>query len=221
MAGRIASDDGFTLVELLVTISILSVVMALMTGSAIFLQRSVNETDQRFDDLGQTRIAMDATSKWLRSAITVDRTGTTTEDTQPFLQASRSVADLMANVGIGAGAAPRRIRLDIVNGDELREQIWTGSVNGSGEWQQGALASSRIIARGLTGTWLFTWFDADGAELTPAGAANLSTADREAVRRVGVDIAVQQAPNVDVPPSQLTNRVTLPNQYYFDAEGGS
>lgn len=227
MIDRLRDDRGFTLVELLVTMSILSVVMALITGSAIFLQRSINETDQRFDDLAQTRLAMDATSKWLRSAITVDRVRTgasTVTYTQPFVQARRSAVELMANVrldsGVGAGA-PKRVRLDIVNGDELREQVWAGTINASGVWQQSGLTSSRIVARGLTNAQLFTFFTDDGTELTPAGDTDLTVAQREQVRRVGIDIAVQQEPNVDVPVSELRSRVTLPNQLYFDAEARS
>ena len=225
---RLRDDRGFTLVELLVTMSILSVVMALITGSTIFLQRSINETDQRFDDLAQTRLAMDATTKWVRSAITVERVrtaGTTTVSyTQPFLQARRSAVEFMANVGLDSGVgadAPKRIRLDIVNGDELRAQVWIGTVNADGEWQQSGLASSRIIARGLTNTRMFTFFTEDGTALTPAGDTDLSFAQREQVRRVGIDIAVQQAPNVDVPVSEMRNRVTLPNQLYFDTEAQS
>lgn len=228
MIDQLRDERGFTLVELLVTMSILSVVMALVTGSAIFLQRSINETDQRFDDLAQTRLAMDATTKWVRSAITVERVrtaGTTTVIyTQPFLQARRSAVELMANVRLDSGAgagAPKRVRLDIVNGDELREQVWTGTIHSSGDWRQSGLASSRIIARGLTDTQMFTHFAEDGTSLTPAGDTDLTVAQREQVRRVGIDIAVQQEPNVDVPVSELRSRVTLPNQLYFDAEAQS
>lgn len=219
MRCELRDERGFTLVELLVTMSILSVVMALITGSAIFLQRSINQTDQRFDDLAQARLAMDATSKWLRSAVTVDRAGTTA-DTQPFLEARRGVVDLMANVGITDGTnAPKRVRLEIVNGGELREQVWSGTVNAAGQWTQSGAARTRIIARGVTGSQLFTYFDDAGTSLTPAGTADMSEADREQVRRVGIDITVEQAPGVDIPPSRLTNRVTLPNQYYFDGRG--
>jgi len=227
MTERLRDDRGFTLVELLVTMSILSVVMALVTGSAIFLQGSINETDQRFDDLGQTRLAMDATTKWVRSAITVERvrTGSTTATyTQPFLQARRSAVELMANVRLESGAgsgAPKRVRLDIVNGDELREQVWTGTIHSSGDWRQSGLASSRVVARGLTNTQLFTYFAEDGTALTPAGDTDLSVAQREQVRRVGIDFAVRQEPNVDVPVSELRSQVTLPNQLYFDTEAQS
>lgn len=223
MARRLHNDDGFTLVELLVTMSILSVVMALATGSTIFLQRSINETDQRFDDLGQARLAMDATTKWLRTAVTVDRTGTTTDDTQPFLQARRTSVDFMANIGLTSGTgAPLRFRIEVVNGDELREQRWTGTINGSGQWQQqSGTARTRIIARGLSNPQMFTFFADDGTELTPAGNTDLSIVQREAVRRVGINISVQQEPGVDVPLSQLRNQITLPNQFYVDTEAQS
>lgn len=221
MRTRMDDDRGFTLVELLVTMSILAVVMALVTGSTIFLQRSINQTDQRFDDLGQARVAMDAASKWVRSAITVERASSTI-DTQPFAEARRSRVDLIANVAVGgASGAPRRVVLDVVNGNQLREQVWRGTINAAGEWGQSGSPTTRILARGLIDSRLFTFFDADGDELTPAGDTAMSEAACEQIRRVGIAISVQQAPNVDAPPSQLSNRVTLPNQFYFDAEGGS
>jgi len=221
MIPRLDDDRGFTLVELLVTMSIFSVVMALLTGSAIFLQRSINETDQRFDDLAQARVTMDATSKWLRSAITVERAGSTI-DTQPFTEARRSRVDFIANVRVGgASSAPRRVVLEVVNGNQLREQVWRGTINAAGEWSQTGSPITRILARGLTDTRLFTYFDADGTDLTPSTDTAMPEAAREQIRRVGIAISVRQAPNVGVPASQLTTRVTLPNQFYFDAEGGS
>jgi prepilin-type N-terminal cleavage/methylation domain-containing protein len=218
MISRLRDDRGFTLVELLVTMTLLSVVMALITGSAIFLQRSLNETDQRFDDLAQARLAMDVSTKWLRSAVTVARTDTT-EDTQPFTQATRARVDFMANVGLsGASGAPQRVELQIVNGNQLREQVWRGVITAGGEWQPSGAPRTRTVARGLTTSQLFTFFDDAGADLTPAGATNMTVVDRERIRRVGIAISVRQAPVIDVPPSQLNNRVALPNQYYFNTE---
>jgi hypothetical protein len=168
-------------------------------------------------DLAQARLAMDASTKWLRSAVTVGRTDTT-EDTQPFTQASRTRVDFMANVGVsGASGVPQRVELEVVNGDELQEQVWRGVITASGEWQPSGASRTRIVARGLMDPELFTFFDDAGTELTPAGTANMSVADRERIRRVGVDLSVQRAPALDVPPSQLRNQLTLPNQYYFDA----
>jgi prepilin-type N-terminal cleavage/methylation domain-containing protein len=221
MISRLRDDRGFSLVELLVTMSLLSVVMALITGSAIFLQRSLNATDQRLGDLAQARLAMDASTKWLRSAVTVGRTDTT-EDTQPFTQASRTSVDFMANVGLsGAPGVPQRVELRVVNGNELREQVWRGVITAGGEWQPSGTSRTRIVARGLTDPALFTFFDAAGTELTPTGTANMTVVDRARIRRVGIAINVQRVPAPNVPQSQLRNRLTLPNQYYFDAERSS
>lgn len=206
-------EPGITLVELMVTMSILSVVMVLIVSSAIFLQRSIDETDQRFDDLGQARLAMDATSKWLRSAITAD------PFSQPFSVARRSQVTLLGNVNIGGGAPPQRVELRVVGG-ELQERVWAGTINGSGAWQVAAGAPrTRVLARGVTNTQPFTFFDVDGNDITPANDRLLTSAEMAAVRRVGFDVIVQQQPNIDIPPSELRNRVVLPNQFYFDAEG--
>jgi hypothetical protein len=128
----------------------------------------------------------------------------------------------MANVGLsGVAGAPQRVELQVVNGDELQERVWRGVITGGGEWQPSGVTRTRIVARGLTSTQLFRFFDDAGTELTPAGTANMPVANRARIRRVGVDLSVQQAPAFDVPPSQLRNQLTLPNQYYFDDEGSS
>lgn len=208
-------EDGFTLVELLITMSILSVVMALITGSAIYLQRSINETDQRYDDLGQAQVGLEATTKWLRNAITVD------PYTQPFTLGKRSEVIVMANVGIQAGDPPRLVGLRVVAGD-LEERMWTGTIDASGNWKTASSTPrTRIIAHGVTQPLLFTYFDADGTDITPATDRDLTESERKLVRRVGISITVQQSPAVDVPPSQLSNRVVLPNQFYLDTEGVS
>lgn len=222
MAERVREDDGLTLIELLVVMSLLSVVMALITGSAIFLQRSINETDQRFDDLGRARAAMDATTKLLRSAITVDRDETATVDQNPFRVGRRRRVDFLSNVDVTTGSgAPKRVQLTVVNGNELRERVWDGTINAAGLWEQSGGARTRIVARGMTSTWLFTFFDEDGNDLTPVNNAKLTEAELDQVRRVGIEVGVQQDPAVGTPPAELSNRVYLPNQFYFDAEGSS
>jgi prepilin-type N-terminal cleavage/methylation domain-containing protein len=214
-----SDERGFTLVELLVTMGILSVVMMLVTGSAIFLQRSVRETDQRFNDLAQARLAMDATSKWLRGAVTVERNDTSGADVNPFTEAMRRRVDLMTNITTGnPNDAPQRVRLEVTGQNTLQEQVWPGRINTDGTWTQVGAARSRVVARGLVNTQPFTYFDAAGNDITPAGTANLTEAERETVRYVGINFAVQRAPAVDVPAAQLSNRVALPNQFYFDAE---
>jgi prepilin-type N-terminal cleavage/methylation domain-containing protein len=220
---RLREERGFTLVELLVTMGVLSIVMALITGSAIFLQRSVRQTEQRFDDLAQARLAMDATSKWLRGAVTIERGDTSESDRDPFTQAMRRRVDFITSVTTGntADDAPQRVRLEVTNQEELEERVWPGRVNANGIWTQAGGPRSRIIARGLVDGEPFSFFDAEGNEITPAGEGNLTQAEREAIRYVGINIVVQQEPAVDTPAAQLNSRVALPNQFYFDAEDDS
>lgn len=215
MGERMHGDRGLTLVELLVTISLLTVVMTALTGSVIVLQRVVNETDQRLDDLAQARLAMDASTKWVRSAVTV------APFSSPFLEARADRVDLLANIDVAGGGAPKRVVLQVVNGDELQEQVWDGAFDSDDEWQQSGTPRTRVIARGVTNaTALFTFVAEDGTDLTD-GTTNLSAADREAIRRVGIDVTVRQDPVLDVGASELRNVVWLPNQFYFDDEVSS
>jgi prepilin-type N-terminal cleavage/methylation domain-containing protein len=222
MRGRLDDERGFTLVELLVTMSILALAMALITGSAIFLQRAVRQTQQRLDDLAQARLAMDATTMWLRGAVTAERSDTA-EDRQPFTLTQRRRVDFLSNVratDASGDPAPQRVRLEVTPAGELEERVWPGRINAAGQWTQAGGPRTRIIARGIAEEHPFTFFDADGNEITPTSEGNLTQAEREAVRYVGVNVVVQQSPGVDVPPSQLSSRVGLPNQFFYDVEGG-
>ena len=221
MRRSLRDDRGFTLVELLVTMSILSVVMALITGSVIFLQRSINETDQRLDDLAQSRLAMDATTMWLRGAVTIAG-DSTTGGRQPFTLTQRRRVDFFSNVrttDASGDPAPQRVRLEVINGGQLQERVWSGRIIANGSWVQTGAPRTRIIARGISDDQPFTYFDADANEITPSSEGNLSQAQREAVRYVGINVVVQQDPGVDVPPSQLSSRVALPNLFYDSWDG--
>lgn len=210
---RPAVDDrGVTLVELMVTITILAVVMLAMATAAILIQRSANETDQRFDDLAQARLAMDATTRWLRGATTIP------PRSDPFWVARRDEVEFISDVAGVGDADPERVELKVVNGDELRERVWVGDIRPNGRWRSVGAPRDRIVARGVTnGDQLFRFYDPDGAELDP-GSGNLHQDLRELVFRVEVDYEVQQAPNLDVAPAELTNTVRLPNQSFLDHE---
>ena len=182
MAERLRADDGVTLIEMLVVMTMLSVVMALITGSTIVLQRSINETSQRYDDLSRARVAMDATTKLLRSAITVDRDETAAVDQSPFRVGRRGRVDFLSNVDVTTGSgAPKRVQLTVVNGDELRERVWDGTINAAGLWEQSGGARTRIVARGVTATWLFTFFDEDGNEIESDEDEAAASKDEDAV----------------------------------------
>ncbi|HSK98434.1 MAG TPA: prepilin-type N-terminal cleavage/methylation domain-containing protein [Euzebyales bacterium] len=221
LARRLRDEGGVTLVELLVTMSILSVVMLLITGSAIFLQRTMRLTEQRFDDLAQARLAMDATTLWLRGAVTIERDDTGAADRDPFTQAMRWRVDFISNVRTTTASgnpAPQRVRLEVTTNGELEETVWSGRLNPNGHWTQFGQPQRRIVARGVIEDQPFTFFDEAGNEITPDSSGNLSQAGREAIRYVGVNVVVQQDAGAGVPASQLRNRVRLPNQFYYDLQ---
>jgi len=61
-------DDGFTLTELLVTVFVLGILLAGVQTTLIFTQRTVGQQSIRIDQEQQTRLAMEAITKTLRTA---------------------------------------------------------------------------------------------------------------------------------------------------------
>ena len=215
-------EEGFTLVELLVTISILALVMGAVTTAVVATQRTVRETDQRYTDLGEARVAMNATSRNVRTAIRLN------PGDPAFIDAGPEHLEFYANVDVGAGD-PKRVRLD-VQGDDLLETVEDGTVgSGAGAnpvrtWTGDGAPRTRTIARNLTnptdGEPLFEYF-AQGASTPFATPGDqLPAADQGDVRQVRIELRVDSDAVPDVAETVLANRVRIPNFYFVNTPGG-
>jgi len=83
-----ASDDGFTIVELTVTVSIFAIVIAALLGIFISVQRSQAYVTDRSESMDGLRIAMDRVSKEVRQATAVTSQSTTAISMTTFVGGS-------------------------------------------------------------------------------------------------------------------------------------
>lgn len=218
---RTGSDGGFTLVELLVTISLLAVVMGAVTSTMIGMQRQVAATEIRYEDLGTARTAINAMQQTLRAAIALN------PDDSAVLHAEDDHVRFYSNVFVtdDADRAPKLVEYEVDAAGVLTESVTNGdlSTNASGEVEWSADGSPRVrtLARNVDTTQpLLTYYgDTVGPSDTPLGAASglLPPTDLPLVHQVLIDIRVDSPDGYGVEDTQLRNRVRMPNAYVAEA----
>ena len=218
---RLDGERGTTLVELMVTIMILAIVMGAVTGAVVATHRTVRNADQRYADLGEARIAMDATSKLVRTAVRLN------PDDPAFIDAGPDHVAFYANVDV-TNDDPKLVRLE-VQGDDLIQTVEEGDVvstNSNGETERGWTGDgsprSRTIARNLTnpvqGEPVFEYFGHGEVDPFVLTGGELAESDQDDVRHVRVELRVDSDAAPDVEETVLVNRVRIPNFYYIDAQ---
>ena len=71
ISARKRAEDGFSLIEITITVSIFTIVLASLIGVFISIQRSQAYVTDRSESMDSLRIAMDRLSKEVRQATTV------------------------------------------------------------------------------------------------------------------------------------------------------
>lgn len=211
---RLRDDDaGLTLVELLVTMAVLSTVMGVIASSVIMVQQTVSRTSQRQADLGQARIALDAASADLRTLTPL------VDITFPSVGPREIV--FYANRDLGSGGTPVRLRWTL-EGDEL-VRYETRGPSGLGSSARttdypAAPTRRRVVARGVQpGSTVFRYF----TELSPsADEVDPATADvdrRRRIRFVRITVTAENAGEVraGVAGTTVTQTVRLPNLIFL------
>jgi len=214
---RGAGDKGFTLTEMVVVISILSVVLAMVATTTITAQKNLNGSSARLDQVQQGKLAIEAMTKTLRTAVRPTQLNATCTgcDQAAFLQGNARTVQFYANINNPSNiTGPSRVSY-IVNGNgELTESIQAPNPHAATDFNYqyctpgpGCVVPSRIIARGVSTTsTLFTYYDSSG---TTFSTLPLSVGDLPRVDSVDVVISVQRSPQVR--GTTFTQRVTLPN----------
>ena len=84
------SDQGVTLIEMVVVIAILSGVLAMVMTVIIAAQKNVNGNSARLDQIQQGKVAMESMSKTLRTAVRPSQLNATCIGCRGMLAASSS-----------------------------------------------------------------------------------------------------------------------------------
>lgn len=214
--GHLASEAGYTLVEALVSVFLMTMILGGMY-SVLFQSQATFDAQQ--DAMGlrqQARVAMDEMATQIRMAgASIDNLPS------PLVLGAAETIIFVADIDAGSAAPPcgaatenalnggaERITFRVVNGALLRSiDCWDGA-NWTAEY------TDQVLARDLIdGGPTFRYFDTDGVELVPAG--NLTAAQLDLVHAIGIDLSLQDAETHVLPDSfvgfDMTTLVQLRN----------
>jgi prepilin-type N-terminal cleavage/methylation domain-containing protein len=190
--GERSTDAGFSLVEVTVTVALLSIVMASVLGALAAFQRVGGAADHRLRNLEQARVMMAVLTKDLRTATS-------------FTTASASEVVFLGNLNTcKASDPPVRVRLYTDTQGRLLEEL-TPTVSAPTSTAcatELTAARTRVVGTSVTnGTAVFGF-------LNDAGVA---TTTLNQIASVSVQLSVQMPSTFARNPSTLSTSVWLPN----------
>lgn len=219
---RLREDEhGFTLVELLATLTLLAVVMGGVTAAVVSTTRAVGTANHTMTDIAATRVALDRITRLVRSAVDADGSEISGRAALDVARAGEVV--FYSLDGVGTSGAPNRVRL-VVQGDSLIEEITPATGSGPPYTYSAANRRTRTLARGLQSSDLFTfWTYRDpshpcGEELVP-GSGGLSEAQRKAVDTIDVTLRIRGESGYSNEASTLVGRARLANAHQLGRVG--
>lgn len=210
------SEAGFTLAELLVTIMLSMLVMALVTG-LVQTSRGVLVTERaRTDDLGVAFPAMDQAQRSLRSAVAANAdaavtvAGPSSVSFYTLVYTAATPSATTAPVAEQTAAQPRLVTLSLDTASDTLRMTTVDPRLVSGVWSWTGTSRTRVLARGVvndTATPLFRYADDSGTTLPNA----FSTKEqREQIAFVEVAMVVDTN-NGAGRPVEVNDKIRLAN----------
>lgn len=210
-----ASDRGFTLVELLVTISLFAVVMTLLTMMVVTLTHTFTRQETQQDNSNGAALGMQRVGQVIRAGGVVSRG---TQTLQAFAAGNRTTVSLHAYLDADSTPlAPTRVTIERSAAGELIETRIEGRVAG-GVWVFDRPPSRRqVIARnvaapgstvdGTTVPALFRY------QLTNRTWVDRALTSAELADVVAVEVAISVQTNVagGAPSTRMLRTFGLPN----------
>ena len=211
------SDEGVTLIEMVVVIAILSGVLAMVMTVIIAAQKNVNGSSARLDQIQQGKVAMESMSKTLRTAVRPSQLNATCIgcDQAAFLQGNARSVQFYANINNPANiVGPSRVSYTVSNSGVLTETLQAPNVHSATDYNYqyctpgpGCTVTSRVLARGVSlSKTMFTYYDASNNTFS-----TLPLASTDLPRVDSIDIIVNVSSSAQVSSTTFTQRVTLPN----------
>jgi hypothetical protein len=225
-----AGDAGASLVEMVTTVAILGVVMAVVTAGVIAFTRLSGGAEQRMRNLEEARTIMAVVARDLRTATPATVSGVRTA---AFVTTLPTEAVFYANQRFSSPGSPTdttlpvsappvrvRLRLEADPGNTARsrliEEVTQPSGSGNNITWPSANMRSRVIGTDIlntatTGNALFCYDDAAAAASPPTESTFCSTTTpaAAAIANVRVRLQVQRSSTQGV--TVLTGSVWLPN----------
>ncbi len=232
---RASSQEGVTLVELIVTVSVMTVVLGFVTQGFVSLQNAATGANLRLQNLDEARVLMGAVSKDVRTAARLNSTSSPFDVTiapasafgnaPPY--ASGTEVWFYSNLTLSAtnpSPCPDIVHLfvdTVANPPVLKEQIVAADAGGtppSCVYTGGY--STRLVGKYVANpsslpVLTYYYDDATGNPVAfTTGQTPLSATNRLLVNAIGITLAIRATTNYNVPYTTLINRVRLPNVDY-------
>lgn len=206
-------ESGITLVELMVTIGLLSIVLGVVTQGFLSVMNATTGGALRLENLGEARLLMDNMTKDLRTAV---RLGSTSS---PFLLADDREVTFYGNLNLST-SCPKKIHLYVDSQSRLIEEVTEPDSGGTPpSCAYTGTSKKRFVGRYVanpTSVPIFTYYYDNGTTDVAFTAAQtpLSAADLLPVNGVGIHLSVRKPTNYSVADTTLINKVRLPNVDY-------
>jgi prepilin-type N-terminal cleavage/methylation domain-containing protein len=216
LRGR-GDDAGFTLVEMLTVITLLSLISALAFGALIQAQKTVRGNANRLDQAQQAKAAMETMSKTIRTAVLPSQIGGSNPDVAAFLQADWNKVSFYGNLNNQSNASgPSKVTYELKPSGQLLETIQPASgVSGSGAYtycvvgSAGCVVYARTVARNVVydatkPVFVYYSITAPTGMTPPLNATTLPSVN-------SIDLSVSVKSGKEVVASTVVTRVSLPN----------
>ena len=224
---RTLSDaSGYSLIELITAIALLSLVLALITGLFVSTTKST-ALAQSMD--ASTRVAtnaMDEISRVLRVGSTLSVSGSTTPN-PAFVYADKEAVVLISNVDVNPYASvltlppkPTLVAFSLDSGRQLWERRWTPTASGTYWTVPNYQTATPASSRSLGGTVLapvagedpfFIYLDSTGAPIAVPATGGLSATQLASIASVKVTLRIRAISAKAGNPVVINNTVLLPN----------
>lgn len=223
-------DAGTTLPELLVVMSLFLLIGGLVATTTVFAQRQTGITETRQRNTDGARIAIEAMSKTMRTAIQPSQlqygcltcTGSVS-GSSAVTSASTTSMRFYGNLD-NAGGGPTIVTfvttLDAATGTGTLVQTLQKPNAGSAPNftyctpGPGCAVTSRTLVRGIV--WpvspaMFTFYDVNGAVVPTLSDGSVAAANLADIDAVDVTLKVDTPTGYNNAPTTVTNRIQMPN----------
>lgn len=214
---RLTADRGITMVELLVSMLLLSVVMTIVVALLVSITNAA-ALSQGIDASSKTAAnAMNELAQVVRNGAPVPVKNNIVP--QPAFVSAEPEALTIHSVLDSAGSilVPVKVGFTVNAKRQLIEHRWTATVSdGYYSWPTGAVMKSRNLSGSLLipeagGTPLFTYLDSLGNPLTMGTGNKLTAANLAKVRSVTITMRVEAEGGATGEIIELVNTIGVPN----------
>jgi prepilin-type N-terminal cleavage/methylation domain-containing protein len=236
MLRRARDESGMTLPEIMVVMSVLSIVMIFSLTSVASFERATTGQIRRLENLEEGRVLMAVVTKDVRTAVRMSST------TSPFIRADDHEVQFYANLNLST-ACPKIIWVHVDSSSRLLEEVWdpdplTSTTppncsylgNPLGNPPTGA-TRTRLVGRYVANTAtepIFTYYYDNAGTLTAfchdttlpciLDVTPLTSTDSFVVTAVQVRLSIHKDTISAVGRTTLVNTVRLPNVFYNPEE---